>query len=251
MQNGTILQCFHWYTATGGLLWKEVAEKAKDLAEKGITAIWLPPATKASTGGYSVGYDIYDLFDLGEFDQKGSPATKYGTKDEYMNAVRAAHDNNIMVYADAVLNHKAGGDETEHIKAVKVNPDNRSEYISDEIEIRAFTKFIFPGRCGKYSSFIWDYHCFTGTDYDDNGHENGIFKIVNEYTEEGWEEVPTLEKGNYDYLMYTDIEFRNAAVKEEIKYWAKWYYDTTAVDGFRLDAVKHIPHYFLMNGLII
>ena len=40
------------------------------LAAMGITDVWLPPAYKGSAGGFSVGYDTYDLFDLGEFEQK-------------------------------------------------------------------------------------------------------------------------------------------------------------------------------------
>lgn len=48
--------------------------------------IWLPPAFKA-TGEHDVGYGVYDLYDLGEFDQKGTIPTKYGTKDEYLDAI--------------------------------------------------------------------------------------------------------------------------------------------------------------------
>ncbi len=36
------------------------------------------------------------------------------------------------------------------------------------------------------------------------------------------------------------MEFRNPAVKEELKNWADWYYDTVKFDGVRLDAVKHM-----------
>ena len=80
MKNPTLLQCFHWYYPAGGELWREVTALAPNLNEIGINMIWLPPAYKGASGGYSVGYDSYDLFDLGEFDQKGSVATKYGDK---------------------------------------------------------------------------------------------------------------------------------------------------------------------------
>ncbi|PLO61887.1 alpha-amylase, partial [Klebsiella michiganensis] len=70
MKNPTLLQCFHWYYPTGGELWREVEALAPNLNEIGINMIWLPPAYKGASGGYSVGYDCYDLFDLGEFDQK-------------------------------------------------------------------------------------------------------------------------------------------------------------------------------------
>jgi len=89
MQNGTILQFFHWYYPTDGSLWKKIKEESPKLAELGFTAIWLPPACKGTNGTFSIGYDIYDLYDLGEFDQKGSVRTKYGTKKEYLDAIKA------------------------------------------------------------------------------------------------------------------------------------------------------------------
>ena len=61
-------------------------------------------------GAKDVGYAIYDLFDLGEFNQKGSIRTKYGTKDNYLSAIRSCRSYGIEVYADAVFNHKIGGD---------------------------------------------------------------------------------------------------------------------------------------------
>ena len=72
MRNPTLLQCFHWYYPTGGELWREVTALAPNLNEIGINMVWLPPAYKGASGGYSVGYDSYDLFDLGEFDQKSA-----------------------------------------------------------------------------------------------------------------------------------------------------------------------------------
>ncbi len=61
-KNPTLLQCFHWYYPEGGELWREVEALAPNLNEIGINMIWLPPAYKGASGGYSVGYDSYDLF---------------------------------------------------------------------------------------------------------------------------------------------------------------------------------------------
>lgn len=248
MQNGILLQYFHWYSNTDGSLWKQLKEQANYLSEIGITAVWLPPAFKANAGANSVGYDVYDIYDLGEFEQKGTVRTKYGTKQEYIDAITECHKNNIAVYTDIVLNHIAGADETETVKVIKVNEENRLEAVSEPYEIEAFTKFTFPGRNRKYSQFIWDKNCFTGVDYDKTNNETGIFSIQNEYGE-GWEQMVTNEKGNYDYLMFTDIEFRNEAVREELKRWGKWYYDTVKFDGVRIDAVKHIPPQFFNEWL--
>ena len=244
MRNGTMMQYFHWYNSPDGTLWNEVKNNAGRLAELGITAVWLPPAYKGVEGANTNGYDVYDIYDLGEFNQKGSVRTKFGTKKQYIDAIKALHKKGIQVYVDIVVNQKGGADETEKIKVLRVNPDNRNEFIGEPTEIEAYTKFTFPERKGKYSSFVWDFHCFSGIDYAADSKETAIFSIINDYGD-GWEEVVGEEKGNYDYLMLDDIEFRNPAVREELKRWGKWYFKTTGFDGVRLDAVKHIaPHFF-------
>ncbi len=40
---------------TGGELWPEVEALAPSLNEIGINMVWLPPAHKGASGGYSVG----------------------------------------------------------------------------------------------------------------------------------------------------------------------------------------------------
>jgi alpha-amylase len=108
--NGTMLQCFHWDYPVGGQLWEEVAANAGALAQAGFTALWLPSPCKAMNGDEDVSYGIYDLFDLGEFDQKGGIPTHYGTRAQLENAIRAAQAVGLQVYIDTVLNHKGGAD---------------------------------------------------------------------------------------------------------------------------------------------
>ena len=91
--NPTMIQIFHWYSEGDGKLWKHAEEQSKHLSELGITSVWFPPAYKGTNGGYSVGYDAYDLFDLGEFDQKNSIPTKYGTKNDYKKAITTRSPN--------------------------------------------------------------------------------------------------------------------------------------------------------------
>jgi len=247
MKNGTMIQFFHWYSPED-TLWKEVKEKAEYLGNIGITSVWLPPASKGEKGGMSVGYDTYDLFDLGEFDQKGSVRTKYGTKDEFIEATQALHERGIQFIVDLVFNHKAGADETEVVKAIKVSEENRLKNISEPHEIEAYTKFTFPGRNGEYSKFIWDRQCFSGVDYDHRKQESGIFNFLSEYGDD-WENMIDDKKGNFDYLMFCDIEFRNPAVREELLNYATWLHDLIYYDGVRLDAVKHIPPQYFKEFL--
>ncbi|PZD57817.1 alpha-amylase, partial [Pantoea ananatis] len=209
MHNPTLLQFFHWYYPDGSKLWPEVAEKAPLLNDIGINMVWLPPCYKGESGGYSVGYDSYDLFDLGEFEQKGSKATKYGDKQQLLDAVNALRSHDIGVLLDVVVNHKMGADEKEQIRVNRVNPDNRDEIYPDVIECEAWTRFNFPARAGQYSKFTWDYKCFSGVDHIENPDENGVFKIINDYTAEGWNDQVDSELGNFDYLMGANIDFRN------------------------------------------
>jgi len=245
MQNETLLQFFEWYCPADGAHWNRFKEQVDQLVAMGITAVWLPPAYKGIKGMRSEGYDVYDIYDLGEFDQKGNIATKYGTKQQYIDAVTYAQKKGLKVYVDVVLNHMGGAEEKETMKVRKVDTDNRLEFISDEMEIEAYTRFTFPGRNGQYSSFVWDKHCFTGVDFAANTEEKAIFNIINEYGDT-WEPLTNNEKGNFDYLMLNDIETRNPAVREELKRWIKWYHDTVPFNGVRLDAVKHInPAFFI------
>jgi alpha-amylase len=238
--NKTIFQFFHWYYSSEGILWNHCRNEVGRLASLGVTDVWLPPAYKSAKGVDEPGYAVYDLYDLGEFDQKGTVRTKYGTKDEYINCISSLKDSNISIIADIVLNHKHGGDEKERIPIIRVKNDDRRECISGREEAEVFTRFTFPGRKGKYSKYVWDWHSFTGICED-----GCIGIIMNEYSKNGWEKMLEEENGNFDYLMGNDIEFRNPCVREELKRWGEWYVKTTGIDGFRLDALKHIyPGFF-------
>ena len=133
--NGTIMQYFEWYLPRNCALWNKVSYEAKHLNDIGITAVWLPPAYKGADGNNDVGYAVYDLYDLGEFNQKGSVSTKYGTKDEYLKAIKILHKNNIQVYADISLDHMIGADEVEEVEVIEEDPSNRNMEVSGVGEI--------------------------------------------------------------------------------------------------------------------
>lgn len=244
-QNGTMMQYFEWYLPDDSSLWKKLAAKAKTLSKAGITALWLPPATKSAFGCQEAGYAVYDLYDLGEFDQKGSIPTKYGTKDEYIKAIKSCHQAGIQVYADIVLDHKIGADAAEDIEATECASTNRTLPTSGEEQIKAWTVFNFPGRKGKYSDFTWNCSCFDGVDWDEKRKKNAIYLFEGHK----WQNDVDSENGNYDYLMGADIDFDQAKVTEELTAWGKWFLTLTGVDGMRLDAVKHIKADFYKDWL--
>ncbi len=185
------------------------------------------------------------MYDLGEFDQKGSVPTKYGTKEEYINAIEVLKAKNIKVIADIVLNHKMGADETEEVLAIQENMDNRNESMSEARPIKAWTKYNFLGRGNTYSDFKWNWTHFHGVDWDDNTGTASIYKFYGKH----WDENVDKEKGNFDYLMGADIDLNNYDVVSELMNWGKWYLAVTQVDGLRLDAVKHIRSEFFPEWL--
>lgn len=161
--NGTMLQYFEWYMDIPEGLWNKIRSETETIARLGFTSAWLPPAYKGIGGKNDVGYGVYDMYDLGEFDQKGSVPTKYGTRGEYIRAIESLKQRGIHVYADIVLNHKMGADKEQNILANRCEWENHNQ--EGELEkIKAATKFTFPGRHKRYSDFEWNWTHFTGID---------------------------------------------------------------------------------------
>ncbi|RMF28197.1 MAG: alpha-amylase [Cyanobacteria bacterium J083] len=240
--NGVMMQYFHWYIDPNVILWEEVKNRAQQLAEAGFTALWLPPATKAMGGTYDVGYGIYDAYDLGEFEQKGTVRTKYGDKQQYLAAVKAIQAAGMQVYGDAVLNHRMGGDLPEVTRATPYYYWDRTHPKGEMREIKTYTHFNFPGRQGKYSELQLHWWHFDAVDYDEYHPEPDTIYLLEGKT---FDDYVGLEYGNYDFLIGCDLDMQHPEVQQEMIRWGRWYLDTTGVDGFRLDAIKHISTWFI------
>lgn len=241
-KNMIMMQYFEWYLLNDGKLWDKLAADSDLLKSIGVAAVWIPPCYKALSQD-DVGYGVYDLYDLGEFYQKGTVRTKYGNRAQLLNAISTLHSKGIKVYADVVLNHRGGADETELFKVVKVDPENREEVISQPYDIEGWTKFTFPGRGGKYSDFQWNFVHFIACDFDNKRGEEGVFRILGDHKD--FSAGVDSEKGNYDYLMHSDVDYRNTQVIDETIKWGKWFVKELDLDGFRLDAIKHINEDFI------
>lgn len=116
------MQGFEWHVPADQRHWKRLRKAIPDLKDIGVDNIWIPPGCKGMNPS-GIGYDIYDLYDLGEFDQKGTRATRWGPKEDIQSLVRAAQDMDIGIYWDTVLNQKAGADSTEKFTVVKMDPE--------------------------------------------------------------------------------------------------------------------------------
>lgn len=106
---GVMMQAFYWDVPDGGIWWDSITLKTASWSSAGIQSIWLPPVSKAQNGPYSMGYDPTDYYDFGNFNQNGTIETRFGSKTELTALIDAAHNENMQVYADIVLNHNSGG----------------------------------------------------------------------------------------------------------------------------------------------
>jgi alpha-amylase len=240
-----MIEYFEWYVRNDGWHWNRLKKDALHLKKLGYTMVWMPPAYKGSKGSKDVGYGVYDLYDLGEFKQKGSVRTKYGTKEQYEQAVAALQKRGIKVLADIVLNHRMGADQMEEIRAKTMDWNDRNRVLEPAHPVKVWTKYNFRGRKGKYSPFLWNASCFVGTDYDvkKKKHELLLFEGKK------WDPYVSLENGNFDYIMGNDVDFCCPWVVKELYDWGKWYMHAIHPNGFRLDAIKNIDARFFPGWL--
>ncbi|KAF8520501.1 glycoside hydrolase family 13 protein [Gautieria morchelliformis] len=246
-QNPLMIQFFEWDSrgTEERSWWQRFELEVPRLADMGFTQAWLPPPNKAMVKD-GRGYDAYDLWDLGEFTQKEDTSTRWGTKEELVQASTAARKHGIGIIIDTVLNHKLGADRTEVFPAVEVDPTNRKVPLGPAREIEGWTAFDFPGRGNKYSKFKWRKEHFTGVDWDHRTRTQGIFRVVGK-GKKGWSRRVDQELGNYDFLLGIDIDHRHPEVREDLKSWGSWVLETVGSNGFRLDAIKHMDRKFLLE----
>src|SRR4051812_47368662 len=240
------------------LSWNEVADKIPEIAEAGYPSLWLPPPTKGSSG-YSVGYDLWDPFDLGDKDQRGTVATHYGTKDELLRLLRIAHRFGLRVYFDNIVNHRGfdvpGYDTntpTNHYPGMvpgdfhlRVTSDGFYRNVSD---IRDYND-------------VWQVQNLSLGGLIDIAHENPNANFG--LTEGATAPKPILVRhpNNPEYYDYTPaghVGFGNVSqslldsnatfFREDVNSYlirsVRYLIDQTKCDGLRLDAVKHVPAYF-------
>lgn len=108
--SGVMMQAFYWDVPAGGNWWNTVSGKVQAWSNAGIDAIWLPPVSKAQNGPFSMGYDPFDYYDFGQYNQMGSTETRFGSMTELQGLITDAHNAQLSVIADIVLNHNSGGD---------------------------------------------------------------------------------------------------------------------------------------------
>jgi alpha-amylase len=74
--------------------YETIENRVPDIFLAGYGFVWLPPPSRADQGDFSVGYDVYDRFDLG---RPGRP-TLYGTEDGLKSLAGVLHRAGLSLH---------------------------------------------------------------------------------------------------------------------------------------------------------
>ncbi len=241
------------------LSWNEVNQKIPELAEAGYTSLWLPPPTKGN-GGYSVGYDLFDPFDLGDKDQRGTISTRYGTKEELLRMVRTVHRFGLRVYFDNIMNHRAF-DVPGYNSSVATN--FYPGMVPGDFHLLTTSDGFFRNASSirDYNS-VWQVQNLSLLGLVDIAHESPNanfgptegstlpkpFFVRHPNNPEYYDLHPTLGRVGFGNVTQAVLDANANFYREDVNAYLiraiRWELDQTKCDGFRLDAVKHVPGYF-------
>lgn len=172
-------------------------QKLDHIAALGVTAIWLLPFFPSPRR--DDGYDIADYNNV-------SP--DYGTMDDFRRFVQAAHDRNMKVIIELVINHTS--DEHPWFQRARQSPPGSPE--------RDF--------------YVW-------SDTDQKFPETRIIFLDTEKSNWSFDAVAGAYYWHRFYSHQPDLNFDNPLVMKELlqvmRLWLK-----TGIDGFRLDAIPYL-----------
>ncbi len=182
---------------------KGLINKLDYFVNLGVNALWVSPHYQSPMDDN--GYDISDFYKVSK---------DYGTIDDVKEFIEKAHNRDIKVIFDLVLNHTS--DEHEWFKAAK-DPEHVNHL--------------------KYHDFyIWQ-----KPKYDESG------KRAMPTNWRSWFGGPVWEynEATAEYYLHIfskkmpDLNWRNEKMRNELKIMTKWWIDL-GVDGFRVDASNHL-----------
>jgi alpha-amylase len=178
-----------------------MTSKLDYIQELGVEGIWLMPINPSPT--YHK-YDVSDYYDI---------HPDYGTLNDFKNFVQEAHKRNIKVVIDLVLNHS--GNQNQWFK----------EALKDE-------------HIKYWDYFVWAHKSDPRVQPATITAADGTQRRVRS----NWNVVD-----NSDYLYFShfgrnmpDLNFDNPKLQQEMFKIGKFWLSEVGVDGFRLDAARHV-----------
>ena len=173
-----------------------LTQKLDYLQSLGVDCIWLMPIYPSPLR--DDGYDIADYSNIAEV---------FGTVDDFKILIQAAHNRNIRIIMDLVLNHTS--DEHPWFKASR--SDKNSPY---------------------RDYYVW-------SDTDEKYKDTRIIFLDTEPSNWTWDEKTGQYYWHRFYASQPDLNFDNPKVQDEMLNIARFWLDM-GIDGFRADAVPYL-----------
>jgi glycosidase len=250
--------------------WPDLTKKMPEIAEAGYDSLWLPNPAKGNSGIYSYGYDQFDPFDLGSTNQQGTVATRWGTQDQLIQMVQTAHRFGIRVYFDNVMNHRSStvpgypgsGTPTNYYPGL-VPGDFHLQTVSGGYQnwpsvgdpywctISVVQNQPLLGLCDlaqEPGTVNWNF----GNNIGDTTNKPVFVRFPNRPDLYMDTNSPFLGTGWGGNGWHGFNGTNGQPVAEDVSVYlcraVAWTLYTTKCDGFRLDAVKHVPSSFFGNN---
>ncbi|QOJ13770.1 MAG: hypothetical protein HRU75_03550 [Planctomycetia bacterium] len=227
--------------------WETIERRMPDVFTSGYSALWLPPPGRADTGGFSVGYDVFDRFNL------GTPLnpTLYGTEQSFRSMVEAAHTADVSVFVDLILNHNGFRDHTTPGFAASGGYPGFAVSLPED----SFGDFHPPGSSDVLSMRL------AGL-IDIAQEKNHVY--VRQPATAGANNLPNAQVSNNNRRWYPDLNLpadsrgyhpfnladplagdpiAENATGVLLRY-TRWLLEVQKIDGFRIDAAKHMPTWY-------
>lgn len=224
--------------------WDEIYRRIPEMAEIGYEGLWTPPPAKSPhaggqfAGGGNVGYSHFDKFDLGDVPQRGSRATRYGTRGSLRNMVDNARRSHLKIYPDVVMNHNGNG------------PDYRTYPGTVPNDYHGWFDGSQPGGFKRAPRmFLWDH----GNGYGGTLHQE-LVSLIDFQTES--DNRFSTGAPNYSFPPAPFVRhpgqpdkypYGPPAAENTIQFlcrWIAWLGMAMDYDGVRLDAPKHMTAEF-------
>lgn len=219
--------------------YRDIQRRLPEVVQMGYGAIYLPPPTKAGLGAASVGFDPADRFDFGDRLQYGTVPTRYGTTTDLLNLIRAAHQLGLEIYFDTVMNHNGNRAHvrlTAYPNEIPQDFHIRSSSDTTNCQIQNFAPL-------NPEIFNCDLLGLADIAQEDGNNISGPLEPpgpigLNEFGKPSYVRHPLLPQ------YYPNHEPVTEDVREMLARWAWFMGAVIGADGYRLDAVKHVPPAF-------
>lgn len=237
--------------------WETIERRMPDIFMAGYDALWVPPVSLADTGGFSVGYDVFDRFHLGTPFQR----TLYGTESSLTRMIREADAATVNVFIDLVLNHNgfrdlgtpgfvASGDYPGFALTLPGDIDGDFHGSFDGGDLNGRLAGLIDIAQEKNHVFIR--HPVTPGDPLNIPGEPALESNRRYYPDIDFNSPASLGNTAGDVHTHSGFNLSNPLAGDPVPENAtgllirhtRWLHEVIGADGFRLDAVKHVPQFF-------